>query len=183
MTYVFVAGSRVVSRLNDQIRERLDNIMEQDFTVLIGDANGADKAVQRYLAKHHYRNVKVYCMELCRNNVGEWPVHRHGSQSSKHDRHYYGIKDLAMVKDASCGFMLWDGESKGTLTNVLSLLAAHKKALLYLSPKKQFFKLSTFEDLHQALHANGIADVSQFLISLGIREPLQETLPAVGMFG
>lgn len=79
MTRVFVAGSRSVSRLNDQIRERLDNIMRQDFTVLIGDANGADKAVQVYLAKCNYRNVFVYAMELCRNNVGEWPVHRHAA--------------------------------------------------------------------------------------------------------
>jgi hypothetical protein len=43
MTTVFVAGSRAISKLNDQIRERLDNIMREQLSVLVGDANGADK--------------------------------------------------------------------------------------------------------------------------------------------
>jgi hypothetical protein len=75
-----------------------------------------------------------------------------------------------MAKDATCGFMLWDGESKGTLANVVNLLSAHKKVLLYLAPKKLFFKLRVFEDLHEALSANGIGNVPAFLTSIGIRE-------------
>jgi hypothetical protein len=172
MTCVFVAGSRAVPRLNSQVRERLDNIIKQSLTVLVGDANGVDKAVQRYLAECGHREVVVYCMEVCRNNVGQWPMRVHSADTgSRHDRHYYGIKDLAMAKDAKCGFMLWDGESKGTLTNVVSLLNAHKKVLLYLAPKKLFFKLSIFEDLHEALRANGIGDAPAFLTSIGIGEP------------
>ena len=49
MDSVFVAGSRALSKLNAQVKERLDNILRKEFTVLIGDANRADKAVQRYL--------------------------------------------------------------------------------------------------------------------------------------
>ena len=113
MTSVFVAGSRALSRLNPKVRERLDNIMKQNFTVLVGDANGADKAVQRHLAKCGYREVLVYCMETCRNNAGQWRTRPHTAKpGSKRDRHYYGIKDSAMAEDATCGFMLWDGESK-----------------------------------------------------------------------
>jgi len=170
MTGVFVAGSRAVSRLNAGIKERLNNIMKQHFTVLIGDANGADKAVQRYLAKCGYRDVLVYCMDVCRNNVGGWPTRSHvtGPQV-KRDRSYYTIKDLAMVEDAGCGFMLWDGLSKGTLANIISLLNSRKKVLLYMAPKKSFFKLTTLEDLYQALHANGIEDVPAFLTSLGVK--------------
>jgi hypothetical protein len=59
--------------------------------------------------------------------------------SAKRDGHYYGIKDLAMTKDATCGFMLWDGESKGTLTNVVNLLNTKKKTLLYLGPQSKKF--------------------------------------------
>jgi hypothetical protein len=91
---VFVAGSRALSRLNPQLRERLDNIIRQNLTVLIGDANGADKAAQGYLAKRAYRQVVVYCMEVCRNNVGKGPIRSHTAESgAKRDRHYYGIKD------------------------------------------------------------------------------------------
>ena len=70
MDSVFVAGSRALSKLNAQVKERLDNILRKEFTVLVGDANGADKAVQGYLAERRYRHVFVYCMEVCRNNVG-----------------------------------------------------------------------------------------------------------------
>ena len=69
MTTVFVAGSRAISKLDDQIRERLDNIMRQQLSVLVGHASGVDKAVQAYLAKCAYRNVTVYSMQVSRNNV------------------------------------------------------------------------------------------------------------------
>lgn len=81
--------------------------------------------------------------------------------SSKRDRHYYGIKDLEMAKAAGCGYMLWDGKSKGTLANIINLLIAEKNVLLYLSPKKQFFKLCGFQDLTKTLYAIGISDASR----------------------
>jgi hypothetical protein len=178
MDSVFIAGSRVVSRLNSEVTDRLDNIIKQEFRVLIGDANGADKAVQRYRASRHYPNVVVYCMEACRNNMGDWPTRPHSAESgSRRDRHYYTIKDLAMAQEASCGFMLWDSESKGTLANVVNLLNLNKKTLLYFSSKKLFLKLHKPEDLHRALSANGVKDVPSFLASLGIRETLSQDLP------
>ena len=42
-------------------------------------------------------------------------------------QYYYRAKDLAMVEDADCGFMIWNGESKGTLNNILNLLYMDKK--------------------------------------------------------
>lgn len=152
MQCVFVAGSRALSKLNTQVKHRLDNIVKQDFTVLVGDANGADKAVQQYLAERRYQHVIVYCMEVCRNNVGNWPTRAHTAQSgARHDRQYYSIKDLAMAKDASCGFMIWDGKSRGTLTNVVNLVKEQKKVLLYSAPKRHFFTVRLFDDLNNLL--------------------------------
>lgn len=171
MQSVFVAGSRALSKLNAQVRARLDNIVKQNLTVLVGDANGADKAVQRYLAERGYQHVVVYCMDVCRNNIGNWATHAHPTESGiRHDRQYYGIKDLAMAKDASCGFMIWDGTSKGTLTNVVNLLKIRKKVLLYSAPKKDFFTVRTRKDLDHALTANGIKDVDGFLASVATKE-------------
>jgi hypothetical protein len=172
MTTVFVAGSRAISKLNDQIRERLDNIMRQQLSVLVGDANGADRAIQTYLAKCAYGNVTVYSMEVCRNNVGDWPIRHHfAAPAAKHDRRYYGIKDLAMTKDATWGFMLWDGDSKGTLTNVVNLLNTKKKTLLYLATQGSFFNINTFEDLYGVLQGSGIENVPLFLDTLGLGDP------------
>jgi hypothetical protein len=172
MHSVFVAGSRALSKLNAQVKERLDNIVKQNLTVLVGDANGADKAVQRYLAERRYQHVIVYCMDICRNNVGNWPTHARTAESGlRRDRQYYGIKDLAMAQNASCGFMIWDGTSKGTLTNVVNLLSTEKKVLLYVAPKKHFFTLRAPGDLNHVLNANGIKDVPAFLESLETKSP------------
>ena len=178
MHSIFVAGSRALSRLNPEIRKRLDNIVDQNFSVLVGDANGADKAVQKYLANLQYSSVIVYCMESCRNNLGGWPVRSHtAGRDVKRDRYYYGIKDAVMAKNATCGFMLWDGISKGTLANAINLLGSDKKVVLYLSPKKRFFNLHNFKDLDNALTANGVTDVARFLESMGVRGAASKQLP------
>ena len=54
MTKVFIAGSRQITRLPADVRTRLDVMIEKGFQILVGDANGADKAVQRYLADKSY---------------------------------------------------------------------------------------------------------------------------------
>jgi hypothetical protein len=51
---VFGAGSRQISRLPAEVKTRLDTMIEKGFQILVGDANGADKAVQRYLADKSY---------------------------------------------------------------------------------------------------------------------------------
>jgi hypothetical protein len=185
MRSVFVAGSRALSRLNAIVKRRLDNIVKQDFTVLVGDANGADKAVQRYLAEVGYKHVVIYCMDTCRNNIGNWPTQKHSAESGvRRDRHYYGIKDIAMARDASCGFMIWDGISKGTLANVMNLLSAGKKVLLYAAAKKHFFALRTHADLNGALNETGIEDPAAFLAQFAGRpdntEHLRFSFPSSG---
>ena len=70
---VSIAGSRRLSRLGADVWRRIDNIIDRGFAVLVGDANGVDKAVQQYLVNRRYANVMVFCMEGgCRNNVGDW---------------------------------------------------------------------------------------------------------------
>ena len=64
MTTVFLSGSRKLSRLNREIRDRLQNIVEKQFSVIIGDANGADKALQKYFTEIHYQNVIVFCSAI-----------------------------------------------------------------------------------------------------------------------
>lgn len=133
MSTVFIGGSRRLSRLNEVIRGRLDNIIERNHAVLIGDANGGDRAVQAYLAERGYRSVTIYCMNAdCRNNVGQWPV-RAIAANDQRGFDYYALKDAAMTADAECGFMLWDGKSKGTLFNIRRLIAAGKPVVVYLA--------------------------------------------------
>lgn len=148
---VFIGGSRAVSRLNPLIRSQLGDLIRRRCTILIGDANGADKAVQQYLAERRYPNVEVFCMERCRNNIGAWPTRSIAPPSERKGFSYYAAKDAVMSQEAKCGVMLWDGKSKGTLQNIVSLIRAGKRSLVYFAPAKGFFLLASDHDLQDLL--------------------------------
>jgi len=136
-TKVFVAGSRRLLRLNKDVKHRIDNIVDKGLTVFIGDANGADKAVQRHLDSRRYANVVVFCMEGdCRNNVGGWPTRVIAPACrSRRDFAYYSTKDRAMTKEADYGLMLWDGQSRGTLTSIIDLVSQGKPVVVFVAPE------------------------------------------------
>jgi len=116
MTKVFIAGSRQIARLPAEVRSRIDTMVEKGFQILVGDANGADKAVQRYLADKAYPNVLVHCMENhCRNNIGAWSTFQVAAPKGARGFDYDSLKDRAMSDAAEYGLMLWDGKSKGTI--------------------------------------------------------------------
>lgn len=152
MIKVFIGGSRRLSRLNQDVKNRLDNIIRQKHTILIGDANGADRSVQDYLFNRHYGDVIVFCMEnKCRNNLGKWTTKSVEVVSHDKDLNYYTGKDLQMAKEADCAFMIWDGKSKGTLRNIINLLKASKELDVYCSPEKNIIHLANFNDLQDLL--------------------------------
>ncbi len=134
MTTVFLSGSRKISRINDAIRQRINNIVEKDFAIIIGDANGADKAMQAYLASIDYPHVTVFCVgSHCRNNVGDWKSEMISASSNVTGREFYALKDKEMAHRADFGLVLWDGKSSGSIANVLEMLKFGKKAELRLS--------------------------------------------------
>ena len=152
MNSVFVGGSRRITQLSPAVAGRLDNIIVRGLNVLIGDANGADKAVQKYLASKRYGSVVVFCMGAnCRNNVGNWATRNVSSNTAKRGFEYYATKDLRMAEEASYGFMLWDGKSKGTLNNVINLLKQGKKVLVYYSPGREFLTVAHVAELADLL--------------------------------
>ena len=125
-----------MSTLASEVKERLHGIYSKNYTVLVGDANGADKAVQKYFAGLNYANIVVYASNgKARNNLGNWPVEAVPVPASVKGFKFYAEKDKAMAKAADYGFMLWNGESKGTLNNMINLLNDNKKVLVYLSLK------------------------------------------------
>ena len=171
---VFIGGSRAVSKLNAVIRARLDDLIKRGCTILIGDANGADKAVQQYLAKSHYANVVVFCMEACRNNIGNWPMRSIEPPGERRDFTYYAAKDLVMSKEAQCGVMLWDAKSKGTLQNMLNLIGAGKRTLVYFAPTKDFHVLANEQDLQNLLGRCEKRDLDSATRGLRLKAPLMQ---------
>lgn len=158
MIRVFLGGSRKVSRLNDTIRKRLEEIVCREMQVLVGDANGADRALQAQLADWGYPHVTVYYVgKAPRNNVGLWPTKWIETPRGAKGFDFYSTKDRAMAEDAECGLMLWDGNSRGTLANVESLANSGKPVAVYVSTSRRFKNVRSALDL-RALTGDSVAD-------------------------
>jgi len=148
VTKVFIGGSRNVTRLEVEVTRRLDRIVEKGLPVVLGDANGADRAVQRYLHDRQFRSVEVFSAdESPRNNVGGWPVRVIRPPHARRDFEYYTTKDRAMAAEASVGLMLWNGQSRGTLMNVLRLADRRKPVVVYVQPRRRFVEVRVQRDL------------------------------------
>ena len=129
---VFIGGSRRITWISPDVKTHLDRIVESGLPVLVGDANGADKAVQKYLAACEYHNVSVfYSSDKPRNNIGDWYAEH--VQGGKRGFAMHTAKDEEMAKRASTGLVLWDGKSKGTLLQARRLATQGKKVDVYVS--------------------------------------------------
>lgn len=155
MTTIFIGGSRRISRLPAEVRARLDNVMASGHSVVVGDAMGADKAAQAHLHAAGYPHVTVYGSGAsCRNNLGQWPCHLVRSEdASKRGFQMHAEKDRAMATVADFGLMIWDGESPGTLLNVLRLVRAGRIAVLFHVPERRAVNVKTAEDWHVLIGA------------------------------
>ena len=154
MTVVFIAGSITIKRIDDLIKDRIKNVVEARHDIILGDADGADKAVQNHLVELDYKQVTVYCSgDTPRNNLGSWSVEKVETQATPGTRAFFTAKDVRMAEVADFGLMIWDAKSTGTLSNVLELTKQDKKSLVYVNKERVFYPVST------ASHLDRIAGV------------------------
>ncbi len=147
MTTIFLSGSRSITRLAPQVQERLLNIIGNEFDVVVGDANGADKAVQKFLSAQGYRRVTVYHVgDSSRNNAGGWPSVQVESGRAVSGWERYAQKDKQMAVIADYGMVIWDGESAGSIHNVLELVKNSKTAVVFFAPEKTFLHVKTLNE-------------------------------------
>ena len=111
---VMVSGSRSISELPIEACESLDKIMQQQFNVIVGDADGVDKLVQMYLRSKDYKYVSVYYALFegngkPRNTSGYQTIGINGD---------YTRRDVVMCLHCDYALAIWDGKSKGTALNI-----------------------------------------------------------------
>lgn len=149
-TKVFIAGSMNIKNLAPEVKKRIDNIVEQGFEVIVGDADGADTSVQWHLFNHGDSRATVFCSgPTPRNNVGGWPVETVATTHSEGSRAFFTAKDLRMAEVADYGLMIWDAKSTGTLSNVIELLCRDKKSVVFVNKEKMFRNIGTAEQLEE----------------------------------
>lgn len=148
MTTVFIAGSITIKKLDLRAKERIDKVIESDFDVVVGDADGADSAIQSHFLNAGFNKVTVYCTgETPRNNIGNWPIHVVTTTHKPGTRAFFTAKDLSMAKCADFGLMIWDTKSTGTLSNIIELLTRGKKSVIYINKDKIFKNVGTVHEL------------------------------------
>lgn len=175
MTTVFLSGSRKINRINDTIRQRIDNMVSKQLSIIIGDANGADKAMQSYLAEIAYPDVTVFCSgNRCRNNIGEWHTKNIVVTEHLSGRDFYAQKDKEMARLADFGLVLWDGKSSGSMANVLELLKLGTKVVVYFAPEKKFYNVGTTANVKALLAKCDPADFDEINKKIKLTSSLRE---------
>ena len=111
MTTVFVAGSIAIKKLHPLFKDRLSNIVESDFDIVLGDADGADSSIQQALFELQAKKVTVYCAGVRpRNNIGGWAVQNITSNAKPGSREFFTAKDLKMAGVADFGWGMLNGK-------------------------------------------------------------------------
>jgi hypothetical protein len=150
-TVIFLAGSIGITSIPAAVREPyLSAIIDHGYEVVVGDANGADKAFQEFLKEAGHKNVTVYYSgNRCRNNIGNWPGVPVPTPPSVTGRDFYAVKDKAMAEVANFGLFIWDGRSKGTLQDIRTMISMKKKVFVHVNGA--VITLKSEEDLNNLL--------------------------------
>jgi len=148
MNTIFIGGSRHVTLLPEDIKKRLDNVIASGHEVIVGDANGADKSVQKHFLDSRYKKVTVFCSGAKpRNNLGDWQIRQVDPPKGAKGFQFYAAKDREMAREADFGLMIWDGKSPGTVLNVLRLVQGGKISVLFNVPDKVAINLKSIEQI------------------------------------
>jgi hypothetical protein len=148
---IFISGSLSINELKDDIINYINILLSNDYGVIIGDAKGVDRLVQKYLSKFETRTT-IFCSgQQPRNNIGDWPVQLITTTYAKGSRAFFTAKDIRMAEVADIGLMIWDTKSTGTLSNVIELLSRKKKSVVFVNKVKIFKNITTLEQLKELL--------------------------------
>jgi hypothetical protein len=136
---IFVSGSIGIKELDDNVKKRLDKLMDQNQSILVGDAQGVDQLVRDYLQSKNYDNVTVYSTGQARCNVpNNWTQKQTPPQKGVKGREHFALKDIAMTKDCDGALAIWDGKSKGTKDNISRAQEMDKMIIVYNDQQKAF---------------------------------------------
>ena len=118
---LFISGSKSISKLPEEAKSLLDELIALGTEFLIGDCYGVDAAVQKYLESKGGGKVTIYCSgETPRNNYVTGAKVRSCAEAAKGltGSAFHYVKDIQMAQDCDQALMVWDGKSNGTAENI-----------------------------------------------------------------
>lgn len=141
---VFVSGSSKTEfkdsgyyrrRLPKTVRNELKRHMGNHDKIVVGDAPGVDRQVQRYLNKKRYSNVEVYGpgKEVRYTANKKWTTNPiDAPEFEVGSKEWLAKKDIAMTKVSDIGLaVVLDEGAKATRKNVQRLIDQNKSVKVY----------------------------------------------------
>jgi len=138
---IFISGSIVIKVLPKQVKASILKIIQQNLEILVGDASGIDSLVQDFCKENKYLNLTIYTVELFPRYLADekFKIKKINVPSNiKKGRERQQEKDKQMTFDSKYSFVIWDGKSKGSYTNIIRAMENNKKAKVYLNEISNF---------------------------------------------
>lgn len=143
---IFISGSIKIASLFARVYTVLNEISINN-TILIGDAPGIDSLVQEYFFNKKHKDIIVYHVtNKPRNNIGNFKTRK---ISIENNIPFFVNKDRQMAKDCDLAIMIWDGKSKGTLSNIEYVKELNKPYLIIEENKMAMMPGVPFNPLRQ----------------------------------
>jgi hypothetical protein len=133
---VLLSGTRKIELLPGEVREMIQEFAAKGWSFLVGDAPGSDRAFQRF-----------------RNNIGGWSTRFIDSGLKSKTNAMHAAKDREMAEICDLSVAIWDGQSAGTLANVLDVTDQGKVSYLYNFLEQELIKFDNTERLSNYLEA------------------------------
>lgn len=111
------------SELPAEVRKGIDEAIEQDMQIIVGEASGASRLFQDYLKAKNYRNVVVGHALRMRYNAGNWPTFQYGKNLKERERN--------MIQDCHSAMIIWMNQSGVIAENLELLKRLGKPTYLY----------------------------------------------------
>lgn len=140
---VFISGSINIDVLPKKVTNYIDELINKNVHILIGDARGVDSLVCNFLISRSYRNVTIYGIyNLPRNCSGGFNYRRvEITTKALLERVRQRSKDKIMTRDSTHNLVVWDGYSIGSEENIRRGLALGKKVKVFLANKNIWSKV------------------------------------------
>ena len=83
-----------------------------------------------------------------------------------------------MAAEADYGFVLWDGKSTGSISNVLEMMKNGKPVIIYFAPDKSFHALKQADDVKKLIERCDARDYRDMDDKIYFDRRLRELQPA-----
>ena len=112
---LLLMGSKAfkAERLPTEVASKIDEAIDQNMTILVGEALGAPRLYQDYLQSKDYRNVIVGHAKSLRYNAGNWKTKQYGNDLKERER--------GMIEDCDSAVVIWT-DASGVIAENLEIL-------------------------------------------------------------